>query len=359
MAPSLVITSGELASLLHAELRGPADVRLSGLSGLESAGADDLSFVREARFASRLLESKAGAVLVSRSVLSERAGAEALERVRDRAVLIVDDADLALITLLERAAERVPTWVPEVGIAATARVDSTAKVGRGVRIGHGVSVGAGTRIAEDVVILPNASIGAGVEIGAGSVVHSGAVVLDRCVLGRGVILWPNAVIGADGFGYRKAPDGSGLVKIPHVGHVELGDRVEVGANACIDRGKFGATSIGNGTKIDNHVQIAHNCVIGRSCVICGCCALAGSVVLEDGVTLGGAVTISDNTRIGAGSMIGARSGVMSDVAPGSKLLGTPARPVRETLRLYAVMGEIADAVRHFKKGLGRDGERRP
>lgn len=350
MAASLVITSGELAALLGAELRGPDDVRVSGLASLEAAGADDLSFVRDSRFSARLIESKAGAVLVSRSVLGDESGAAAVERVEGRALLIVDDADLALVRLLEQVASRTPTWVPEVGIPATARVDATAKVGRDVRLGAGVVVGAGSRIGDNTVVQPGTVIGAGVEIGAGCVIHANVTILDRCRIGREVVIWPGVVLGSDGFGYRPSPDGRGVLKIPHVGTVEIGDRVEIGANSCIDRGKFGATSIGMGTKIDNLVQIGHNCVIGRWCLICGCCGLAGSSILEDGVTLGGAATISDNTRIGAGSMIGARSGVMSDIPPGSTMLGTPARPVRETLRIYAVMGEVPEMIRRLRKG---------
>lgn len=350
MASALIITSGELAALLGAELHGPDDIRLSGLASLESAGADDLSFVRDSRFAARLVESKAGAVLVSRTVLEHESGAKAVAGAKGRAFLIVNDADLALVMLLERVAARTPLWVPEVGIPASARVDSTARIGRDVRIGAGVSIGAGTSVGDGTVIQPNAVLGAGVEVGSGCVIHPNVTILDRCRIGREVVLWPGVVLGADGFGYRPSPDGKGVLKIPHVGTVELGDRVEIGANTSIDRGKFGATSIGMGTKIDNHVQIGHNCVIGRWCVICGCCAIAGSVVIEDGVTMGGGATISDNVRVGAGTQLGARTGVMADVPPGSLLLGTPARPARETLRLYSMIGDLPEVLRQFRKG---------
>ena len=356
MTSSLVITTGELAALLGAELRGPNDVRLSGLAPLETAGADDLSFVREARYAGRLLESKAGAALVSRSVLADEVALKAVEGVRGgRAVLIVDDADLAMVRLLEKIAAKIPTWGPEIGIDSSAHVDATVRLGRDVRIGAGVVVGPGSVIGDGVLLHPGVVIGARVEIGVGCVLHSGVVVLDRCVLGREVLLWPGVVVGADGFGFRKSEDGRGLVKIPHVGNVMIGDRVEIGANSAIDRGKFGSTRVGAGTKIDNLVQIGHNCVIGRSCVICGCSGLSGSVVLGDGVTLAGGVGIADNRRIGDGATIGARAGVIDDVPAGETWLGEPARPVRQMLRTFAALHELPNLVGPLKRLLEGSG----
>lgn len=358
----MTITSGELAALLGAELRGPGDVRLSGFAPLETAGADDLTFVREARYAGRLLESKAGAALVSRAVLGDEAALRAVEGVRGgRAVLIVDDADMAMVRLLEDVASKTPKWGPEVGIDSSAHVDPTSRVARNVRVGAGVVVGPGSTVGEGVVLYPGVVIGARVEIGVGCVLHSGVVVLDRCVLGREVLLWPGVVVGTDGFGFRKSDDGRGLVKVPHVGNVLIGDRVEVGANSTIDRGKFGSTRVGSGTKIDNLVQIGHNCVIGRSCVICGCCGLSGSVVLGDGVTLAGGVGIADNRRIGDGATIGARAGVMDDVPAGETWLGTPARPVRQMLRAFAAFHEMPSLIGPLKRlveGGRRGGGRR-
>jgi UDP-3-O-[3-hydroxymyristoyl] glucosamine N-acyltransferase len=162
------------------------------------------------------------------------------------------------------------------------------------------------------------------------------------------------VIGADGFGYRPAPDGRGLAHIPHVGTVEIGDFVDVGANSCIDRAKFGATTIGSGTKIDNLVQIAHNCRIGRSCILCGQVGLAGSVVLGDGVVLGGAASVADHLTLGAGVRIAARSGVMNDIPAGETWVGLPAAPAGESMRNYAAfrrLGEMAQKLKRYEKML--------
>jgi UDP-3-O-[3-hydroxymyristoyl] glucosamine N-acyltransferase len=168
-------------------------------------------------------------------------------------------------------------------------------------------------------------------------------------MGDYCIIHPNVTIGSDGFGYRPSPDGLGLVKIPQIGTVEIGDGVEIGAGSCVDRGKFGATTIGDSTKIDNLVQIAHNCKIGRSCVMTGQCALAGSVTLGDGVIMGGRAGVRDHVTVGAGAKLGAGTVVLSDVAPGKTLLGFPAGDYRQTLRIWAAQKQLPDLIKQKKK----------
>jgi UDP-3-O-[3-hydroxymyristoyl] glucosamine N-acyltransferase len=168
------------------------------------------------------------------------------------------------------------------------------------------------------------------------------VVRERCRLGRRLLLHPNVTIGADGFGYEPAPDGSGLVKVPHIGTVIIEDDVEIGAGSCVDRAKFGATVIGAGTKIDNLVQIAHNCRIGRNCVIAALSGLSGSVTVGDGARIAGAVGIVDHVSIGSGATIGAGAGVMKDVPPGETQLGGPAVEIRQALRQMAAIRKLPD-----------------
>lgn len=346
-------TTEQLAQRLGAELRGPGGVALSRLDSLEDADASAVSFVREARHAPRWSSSRCGAVLVSRRAFQE--GADVFEQgaAAGRAVLIVADADLAMIDLLTElgAALAPPPPTPgPVSVDPTARVHPTAMLGAFCTVGQGCEIGPGA------VVHARVSLGAGVRIGQGTVIHSGAVVQDRSVIGAGCILHPGVVIGADGFGYRPAPGGKGILKVPHIGNVELEDAVEVGANTTIDRGKFGSTRVGAMTKIDNLVQIAHNCRIGRACLICGCCALAGSVVIEDGVTLAGGVGVADGRTIGRGATIGARSGVMDDIPPRETWVGYPARPARQTMRLIATLDQLPDTLRKARKMLGLDTE---
>ncbi|MBL0927492.1 MAG: UDP-3-O-(3-hydroxymyristoyl)glucosamine N-acyltransferase [Phycisphaerales bacterium] len=337
----LTITTGELAAILGAELAGPSDLRLDRVDTIEHAGPTTLTFVRDARHAARFLASGAGAALVA------RAAAQGISPGPSRAVLVVDDPDLALIALLSKIAP--PPSRPS-GISPHARVDPTARLAESVSLGPGAAVGPGSAIGPNTILHANVTVGAGVTLGTACELHPGVVIQDRCTLADRVVIHPNAVIGADGFGYRPDPAGRGLVKIPHAGNVVIESDVEIGAGTTIDRGKFGPTLIGAGTKIDNLVQIGHNCRIGRACIICGCSALAGSVTLGDGVTLAGGVGIADGRTVGSRATVGARSGLMDDVPPGETWVGYPARPARQSMRLYSALDKLPDLIRAFNRG---------
>jgi UDP-3-O-[3-hydroxymyristoyl] glucosamine N-acyltransferase len=179
-----------------------------------------------------------------------------------------------------------------------------------------------------------------VHVGERTVLHPNVVIYERSVVGNDCILHAGVIIGADGFGYHPRPDGRGVIKIPHIGNVVIHENVEIGANSCVDKGKFGSTVIGAGTKIDNLVQIGHNCQLGRSCILCGECGLSGSVKLGDGVVLGGRVGVADNVSIGSGARVGAYSGVSNDIPPGAVYLGVPAGPANEWKRIYGFLRRL-------------------
>jgi UDP-3-O-[3-hydroxymyristoyl] glucosamine N-acyltransferase len=161
-----------------------------------------------------------------------------------------------------------------------------------------------------------------------------------CSVGSHCIFYANVVIGADGFGYRASADESHLVKMIHVGNVEIHDHVEIGAVSSVDRGKFAATIIGTGTKIDNHVQVGHNVQIGQNCVIAAYTGLGGSVQIGDWCQIGAGAGVVPHIKIGSGAMIGAKSGVMNDVPAGESWLGVPAGPTKNTLRQWAAVRKL-------------------
>jgi UDP-3-O-[3-hydroxymyristoyl] glucosamine N-acyltransferase len=241
--------------------------------------------------------------------------------------------------LLEAFTPKAPHF--EVDIHPTAVVDSTAIIGNGSRVGAGCYVGKDVIIGKHVTLYPNVTILDETTIGDHTTVWSGTVIRERSVIGSHCIFHTNVSIGADGFGYRPSDDGRGLVKIPHIGNVVIGNGVEIGANSCVDRGKFSSTIIGDGCKIDNLVQIAHNCVLGRSCIMAGSSGLAGSVTLGDGVIIGGSASIKDHTTIHSGATVGAGSGVMNDVPAGKTVLGYPAADSRETLKQWVALRKLA------------------
>jgi UDP-3-O-[3-hydroxymyristoyl] glucosamine N-acyltransferase len=349
-------TTGELAALLSAELLGPADIGVHGVAALDDAAQGDLTFVRSDRYAARWAKSRASAAIVSRGV--------AVEAGEGRAVLLVEDADRAMVALLEVAADRMPKPERAPGVHPSAVVDPGASVDPSVSVGAGAVIGAGVRIGPGSVVGPNCVIEAGVRIGAETLLHPHVVLRSGAVIGNGCELHAGVVIGTDGFGYL--PSAQGPIKVPHLGGVAIGDGVEIGANSCVDRGKFSDTTIGDATKIDNLVQIGHNCRVGRGVVICGCAALGGSVRVGDGAVIGGAVSVRDNVSITAGAQIGGSSIVDGDVDSAEPWFGHPARPGSAATRVFASLQKLPklredvlslkSAIKEFERRLGeRDG----
>jgi UDP-3-O-[3-hydroxymyristoyl] glucosamine N-acyltransferase len=200
-------------------------------------------------------------------------------------------------------------------------------------------IGRHCRLGDDVTLYPN------------------AVLYDGTVLGSRVIVHANAVVGADGFGYRF--QGGRHVKVPQFGHVEIGDDVEIGACTTVDRGTFQATRIGEGTKIDNLVQVGHNCHIGKHNLLVSQMGIAGSSSTGDYVVIAGQVGIADHVHIGDRVLIGAKAGVTKDVPAGERMLGAPATPEREQKRILMSLEklpEIRRELRRLKQHLGMTDE---
>jgi UDP-3-O-[3-hydroxymyristoyl] glucosamine N-acyltransferase len=341
-------SAAQVAAMLGGELLGEGSVALSRVGTVEGAGAGELTFLRGREFVNQWGQSKASAAIVTRG-LEVPGGPGA-----GRALIVVDDADLALSKVL--AAIKGPEWGPAAGVHPSAVIDPSAKLGAGAAVGPFVVIGPEAQIGEGVSIGAGSFVGARASIGAGTRVHPRVTILDECVVGRACILWPGVVIGADGFGYRPGaprPDDplkrpTGIEKIPHTGNVVIGDLVEIGANSCIDRAKFGSTKIGSMTKIDNVVQIGHGCDVGRGCLICAGVGMAGSVTLGDGVTLAGMVGVADGLSIGAGSTVGAQSGVINDLGAREQFLGTPAIPLHQARKVWASWLPLAEMRRELK-----------
>jgi UDP-3-O-[3-hydroxymyristoyl] glucosamine N-acyltransferase len=331
-------TVAALAELIGARIEAPQGFDLStpiaGLATVEGARPGDLTFVGNGRYA-RLLETSLATVAIVSDSIELDAAATAT-----RAILRVKNADHAMIPVLERFAE--PERRPPMGVDRLARVDATARLGPDVRIGAFVTIERGAVIGARVTLFEGVRIYADAKVDDDSVLHSNVVVRERCSVGKRAVLASGVVIGTDGFGYRPSPDGRGIVKIPHIGTVEIEDDVEIGANSCIDRGKFGATRIGQGTKIDNLCQIGHNCVIGRCVVISGQSGIAGSTTIGDGTQIGGGSGVADHIVVGRGVRLAARSGVMQDVPDGATWGGAPAGDLRAFLRQVALVRKLPE-----------------
>jgi UDP-3-O-[3-hydroxymyristoyl] glucosamine N-acyltransferase len=307
--------------------------------GSHRAEAGQLTFIGDKKYIKLWDQSQASAAIVNADL--------EIEPGEGRALVQVKDADLAMAQVLQLFEPDPPRL--RSGIHATAVVDETVEIGEGTAIGAGCYVGPRVVLGAGVKLYPNVTIMDDSVIGDGTIIWSGTVVRERCRIGRACILHPNVTIGADGFGYRPSPDGRGLVKVPQIGTVILGDGVEIGAGSCVDRGKFSTTVVGDGSKIDNLIQIAHNCKLGRSCVMAGQSGLAGSVTLGDGVMMGGGSRVKDHCTVGSGAKLGGNATALSDVEPGRILLGTPADDVRTTLRQWAALKQLPDLIQRIKK----------
>lgn len=333
-------TAAELAERTGGTLVGDGSREVDSLETVDKAGPTSLTFVGDTKWARSWATSRAGTVIVNENV-------ELPPRSDDFTEIRVANADHAMIVVLDLF-HVSPTSLPK-GIHPTAVVAESASISPEASIGPRCHVGSGCRIASGVVLQNSVTLKDDVEIAEDTFVDSNAVLHQGTRVGRECILHSNLVVGTDGFGYRPSPEGDRLMKIPHLGNVEIEDDVEIGAGTCIDRGKFGATRIGQGTKIDNLCQIGHNCVIGRMCIICGMVGIAGSTEIGDGTRIGGGSGICDHLKIGKGVSIGAGSGVMNDIPDGETWYGVPAGERSRVLREYAAIRKLPEWAKKFKR----------
>jgi UDP-3-O-[3-hydroxymyristoyl] glucosamine N-acyltransferase len=206
-----------------------------------------------------------------------------------------------------------------------------------------VYVGDRCSIGDRVTLYPGVFVGDDSVIGEDSILFANVVLYAGTVLGKRVVLHSGVVIGSDGFGFVK--DGTTNVKIPQVGHVEIGDDVEIGANTTIDRATLGKTVVGRGVKIDNLVQVAHNVAIGEDSIVVAQVGISGSTRIGRNVTLAGQVGLTGHIQIGDNVMVGAQSGVMNDLAANAAYTGSPAIPHREHLRVLAALLKLPEMKR--------------
>lgn len=319
-------TIKELAEYLGGIVLGDETCRVNGLAPLEDAGADKVSFLANPKYASKVAETGAGAVLMAPG--SENYG---------RNVIEVANPYLAFAKLLTLF--YVQPHTPR-GVMPGASIGNGVSLGEGLSIYPGATVGDNVSVGDRCVIHSGAVIYAGVTLGSDTTIHANAVIRERCRIGNRCVVQPGAVVGSDGFGY--APDGSSYYPIPQVGIVVLEDDVEIGANTCIDRAALEVTLIRRGTKLDNLVQVAHNCQIGEDCMIVSQVGISGSTKIGNHVTLAGQVGVVGHLSIGDNVIVGAQSGVTGSLPANSGFTGTPALPHKNWLKSMAVVANLPD-----------------
>lgn len=327
-------TVGDLAAIAEARIVGSADVVIDRVSGVEDAVEGALTFAVDARWLDKALQSDASAVLVPEGASDDGAA---------KTLLVVADVRAALAAVLRSFAPALPSGD---FTHPTAVVDETASRGAGVWIGPGAIVGPQAALDDGVVLLAGAYVGARARIGKRTLLHPRAVVLDECIVGDDCVLNAGCVIGADGFGFARV--GIEHLKIPQIGNVVLGDHVEIGACATIDRAVTGATTVGNGTKIDNLVQVGHNVQIGDHCVLCGQVGIAGSAKIGRGTTAAGQAGIAGHLTIGEFSLVHAQAGVTHSIPPHSRVVGFPAQPYRQSMEQQVMLRRLPKVVEQVR-----------
>lgn len=324
-------TVDQINEQLKGEVTGDCTQQITAPEQLEKAEKHHITFIGNRKYASLWKSSEACVAIIDKNL--------ELEPGEGRSLIRVKNADLAMAKVLEMFEPDPPAF--DVDVHPSAVIHPSATMGKSCKVGAGCYIGKDVVLGDGVIIYPNVTVFDQARIGDHSMIWSGAVIRERTEIGQHCIIHNNVSIGADGFGYRPSEDGRGLVKIPQIGNVVIGNGVEIGANSTVDRGKFSSTVIGDGCKIDNLVQIGHNCILGRSCIMAGSSGLAGSVTLGDGVIIGGSASIKDHTTIHSGAKVGAGSGVISDVASGKSVLGYPATDSRDMLKQWVALRKLA------------------
>ncbi len=321
----------ELADRLDCRLQGDGQLDIRRVAGIDRAEPGDLTFIAHEKYLSKLAKTRASAVIVTEQVAREKQPGEA-----GTALLITPEPYLAFAHAVGMLTDAP---APPKGIDRTSSVAADAKIGPEVAIGPFVSIGAGASVGARTIVYPNVAIGPGAQIGDDCIIRSQVSIRERVVLGNRVIVQDGAVLGSEGFGFARQPDGSHL-KIPQRADVIIEDDVEIGANTTVDRPAVGETRIGAGTKIDNLVQVGHGVTIGRRVLFAAQVGIAGSCVIEDDVILAGQVGVANHVRLGKGVLATAQTGIPNSVDPGEYISGYPAIAHRDWLKSSAVYRQL-------------------
>jgi UDP-3-O-[3-hydroxymyristoyl] glucosamine N-acyltransferase len=344
------VSASLISEQVKGELLGDSSKWVSSLAPIDKADSTSLSFANQKGLKNLLSSIRDGSCKTVPGILLCSAATDDIKESLSQlsattSLIFVQQPQKAFISCIHLFFEKI---IPTPTISPLAEVHHTAMIGQGVSIGAFCSIGANCIIEDSVSILPNTTLYPDVTIGARSIIHAGSIIREGVVLGKDCVIQPGAVIGADGFGFL--PDSQlGLLPVPQVGSVVLGDRVEVGANSCVDRGAVGNTSISLGTKVDNLVQIGHNVQIGSFSVVCGSSAIGGSTTIGNQCILGGRTGVADHLTIPSHTTIAGNSGVERNITEAGVYRGFPIEKDIPWRRQQASLRALPMLVRKLKR----------
>jgi len=328
------ILLSELAERLGCRIVGDAAVPISGVAGMEQAGSHQLTFLANPKYAHKVKDTRAGAILVAEPIPA---------LLIPQLISTNPYLDFARALALFYQPPR-----PKSGVHPTASVADSARVGENASIGAFAVVGENVVIGKNAVLHPHVVIYDGAHIGDDFLAHSHAVVREFCRVGHRVTLQNSVVVGGDGFGFAKRADGT-HEKIVQSGVTIIEDDVEIQSLTSVDRATVGETRVRRGAKIDSLVQVGHACVVGEDDIICAQTGLAGSTILGKGVLLAGQVGVSGHLTIHDGAIVYAQSGIGHDVPAGAAVTGSPAFDAREWLRAITAFQKLPEMLRKVRQ----------
>jgi UDP-3-O-[3-hydroxymyristoyl] glucosamine N-acyltransferase len=328
------ISLSELAAKLNCRLAGDGARSITGVAGMEQAGSNQLTFLANPKYAHKVKDTRAGAIL-----LAEPISALPIPQLISTNPYLDFARALALFYQPPR---------PKAGVHPTAWVADSARIGENASIGAFAVVGENVLIGKNAVLHPHVVIYDGAKIGDDFLAHSHAVVREFCRVGHRVTLQNGVVVGGDGFGFAKRADGT-HEKIVQSGVTIIEDDVEIQSLTSVDRATVGETRVRRGAKIDSLVQVGHACVVGEDDIICAQTGLAGSTILGKGVLLAGQVGVSGHLTIHDGAIVYAQSGIGHDVPAGGVVSGSPAFDAREWLRAITAFQKLPDMLRRVRQ----------
>lgn len=332
----MTITAQYIAEILKGDIHGEPNRIISNIAKIEEAKESELTFLSNEKYLHHIFTTGSDVMIINRNFITDK-----ILKLDNKTLIIVDDAHASFVTLLQLYNNLVKPIQP-AGIHPTAVIETEIDIPDSVYIGpfcyiqKNVSIGKNTQIHSNCVIEQNSVIGSDCSI------KSGVKIMDNSKLGDRVVIHSNTVVGSDGFGFQANNEGV-YSKVPQIGHVVIGDDVEIGANCSIDRATMGQTVIGKGVKIDNLVQIAHNVTIGDHTVIAAQTGISGSTKIGKHCIIGGQVGIVGHITIADKTQINAQSGISKSILnPGLKLTGTPAFDYNSALRSQVIFRKLPE-----------------
>lgn len=330
-------TAKQIAQKLHGTIEGDENALIWKPCRIEEVEEGGITFLANPKYTHYIYERHASAILISRDFV--------LERPVDATLIRVDNPYLCVAKVLHMFNT---AGKAKRGRSCRSSVHRTAKVGSGCYIGEFAVVGRHAKIGSNVQIYPQVYVGDYCEVGDNTILYPGVKIYRECKVGSRCTLHAGVVVGADGFGFAPAGDGT-YNKIDQIGNVIIEDDVEVGANTCIDRATMGSTIIHRGVKLDNLCQIAHNVSVGDNTVMASQSGIAGSGKVGEGCIIAGQVGIVGHIAVGSHVTVAAQSGVTHNVPDNATILGTPAMEGGRMKKIYVLQRKLEEMYRDIEE----------